>query len=422
MIQKRTNTLIHILLLLTALAISIHPIMDTDILYMLPTGDYILNNKIPDINPFITTNNMHIVIQNWLYCVILSIINNTAKMPGLYLFFVTQVYIYLTLLYKLIRPKNDPLMALIMTVLSGYTISYFNLRPEILTTTLILAQLWTLDKYRSSQNVKYLYTWPFIMLLEINMHASYWVMHYIILLPYIVPMLKTKWIKNNNLNRRELKYISIAILSTIPALFVNPYKTKMITYVFQALCSKEFKEVLPYIAEQGEGFKNIIVFIILMISMILLTLTIYQKKLTSTSLYMYMGLFILTCSAIKWVSLLPIGCAYISKDFITNKTIPEQKILNDKKEYKKTLFVLSSLAIMCVMIATKTQTFLSKGYQQLGSYVDYIQEQDPNAYVYTTFAKNNYLMYRGLRVHHDARPELYTQALYCLPVFQIRRT
>lgn len=411
--SKKTTKLIYFLLFIIAVIYTAHPLIDTDMYYMIPTGEYILKHGIPKTNPFITTEGLQIVIQNWLYCVLLAVMDNTVKLPGMYLFMVIQSYIYSILLYKLIKRKNDPILSLLCCALAGYTLMYFNIRPELTTTILLLIQLLALETYRDTHNKKYLYAIPIVMLLEINLHASYWVMHYVLLLPYFVPvfipMLKTKWIQNDNLNKHEIKDLIVPLILSIIVLFINPYEVKNITYVFQSVLSKEFKEVGQYITELKPGFTLFYANFFLLISAIIFTITIIKKKITSTSLFMFLGLFILTYFKYKWINMLPIGIIYILKDLIKNAKLPEHTIT--KKEYKKITLCLSLLLIICLVYSITEQKPISNKYATIDKYANYIKKENPDAYVLANFEENNYLLYKGFKVNHDGRPELYTKEI-----------
>ena len=249
------------------------------------------------------------------------------------------------------------------------------------------------------------------MLLEINLHASYWVMHYVLLLPYFVPvftpMLKTKWIQNDNLNKREIKDLIAPLILSVIVLFINPYGVKNITYVFQSVLSKEFKEVGQYITELKPGFTLFYANFFLLISAIIFTITIIKKKITSTSLFMFLGLFILTYFKYKWINMLPIGIIYILKDLIKNTKLPEHTIT--KKEYKKITLCLSLLLIICLGYSITEQKPISNKYTTIDKYANYIKKENPDAYVLANFEENNYLLYKGFKVNHDGRPELYTK-------------
>lgn len=410
-LDKQTTKVIYLLLLATALAFGTNHYTDTDLFYMIPTGQYILDHGIPQTNPFITTPGLQMTIQNWLYCIIITGIYNIAKSPGLYIFFIAQIYAMLTTLYKIIKPNNNPVLAFIAATISGYTVTYINIRPEMLTTTLILIQIYTLNRYRSTQKQKWLYIWPLLTLLEINMHASYWIMHYIILLPYFVPFIKTKWVMNDHLTKHEMKPVIITTLATIPTLFINPYGIKMITYVFQAILSPEFNMIKKHIGEQGHGYLSIEYLPILLITCTVVVLLIYKKKITSSTLYMFIGISLLLITSLKWINFEPIICALLSQTMIKNKQVKINNILNNDQEYKKTIAVLLGLCITTLILSIQSQSFLTQNYTNMKPLVNKIQTKNPNAYVYASFEKSNYLSYRGFKVHHDARPELYTKEL-----------
>jgi hypothetical protein len=211
---------------------------DTDLYYIIPTGRYILQNGIPYENPFITTAGQNIVIQNWLYCVIVAFIYNHLHSIGLWLLQLIIITAMVTIIFKFFDFKHseNKLMVIIFSLIIIKLFSYINLRPEILTFILIILEILGLEKYITTEKAYWLCLLPLTTLLEINCHASYWIMHFIVILPYCVPTLPAIS-RSKNTYIKNIKKLILPVFSMIVTLFINPYKVKAIRYVFDALKS-----------------------------------------------------------------------------------------------------------------------------------------------------------------------------------------
>lgn len=416
--QKQTLTktqintiIISLLMVWTTIVAVTHNYNDSDVYYIIPTGKEILANGIPHTNPFITTPNCKIIIQNWLYDVILAYIHIHAGKTGMYLFFWLQICMIILLTYRFLILKTDKFIALPIACISFLMFGYINLRPEMMTHILLLWELLILEKYKKDFYTKSIHLLPIIMLLEINMHASYWIMHYVILLPYMIPIPRTinqyLNIKNNGFSANQIKKLLLPVILSIAAMFINPYGKNMITYIWHSLTSKEFKLIQPNISEQLPLKLNSLHSMIIITTIIVLYIIYKQKNLTSTTLFMYLGFLLCTISKAKFIPMFLIGVLFLTKDLTKNRKI-KLHIKMSKPEYIATIVLLISVTILAKPLLPDTSNNL---FKHIDPYIHYLNQNDPDATIFTTFEYNNYFQYHGYKTYYDARPELYIKEI-----------
>lgn len=394
---------------------------DTDLYYMIPTGRYILENGIPYTNPFCITEGLPIIIQNWLYCMGIAFIYNHLHTFGLWMVMIVQLllmYFVLTEFFHIRSSRNKILIgfasAFIMAVFS-----YLSLRPEIITFVLVMAELLGIEKYRTTGKVRYAWLLPLTVLLEINLHASYWVMHYILLLPYLVPVPKFLKLRNKAMTTAECNKIVLPLLTSAGCLFLNPYGYKNILYVFHSLQSNVFS-VVTISEQQAFSIKSLYAAMVLFF-LYLLRRAHRNRILDSVSFFMGIGTFILVIDKIKWIAFFAIGFAYVIRCF-TSEWEKNNRFNFGEIRIPMCCTVVLAVAYLVIGYAfvdyeplffdTKTDEYMLKTNfvsisEEMNSIGDYLDEHDPDARIFARFEHNNYFEFRGYRVFYDARPELY---------------
>lgn len=297
--------------------------VDTDVFYIISTGNYILFHGIPHTNPFITTPGMPIIIQNWAYCVMIAWVKRSLGTAGLFILTILMIAgVYLVVRSLVAKTVTDPWVRLICTVILTNLFGYLNLRPEILTFLLIILELYGVIKYRQTGKRRYLGMIPVTMLAEVNFHASYWVMHLIVLLPYLVMFPYKRVAQTYMIGKMRRTLILTAILS-MPFLFMNPYGLENATYVFDAMASGALK--LMKISELLPFALNDLTYVPPILGSVLLFFYGLEHSgkrteqgkiltLTSTVVWMWGGFLILVISKAKWYPFFMLGTLYLFKD------------------------------------------------------------------------------------------------------------
>lgn len=436
-----TNKLLfamEIAVLLMIIMIFITDYTDTDLYYLLANGKYILKHGIPHTNPFVFApfkggSLPDIVIQNWLYCVIVAGISKIAGSLGLCILeFIFIIGMMFTMyIFLKIRGSNwNKTLTLIVLAITLICFGYINLRPQMFTFILIMTEIICIEKVIKTGNTKYLFIIPLCTLIEINIHASYWIMHYVVFFPYMIPMKKIfkDKIPNSlcdNFKKKQYKPIFITWLMMAVSLFINPYGADSILYVFKALHDNVFGFIT--IVEQQPlsfGKPTIELFLIFIVVFVIFIAMIYKKRIKFSTIFMYLGFTLLISLQIKWLSFYVIGILFVLSDFIKYLETTKLKEVKISLAYKWfyigctfMMAVLFLLIVITTVVSTKefkpTEEALNTPNATISKdeikIAEYLKEHNTDK-VFTQWDSGNYYEYKGIKVLMDARPELYTIA------------
>ncbi len=379
-------------------------VFDTDLLYFIPNGEYILENGIPYINPFISTPNLPIVIQNWLYCVICAWAYHLGSW-GLFALKMLITLIALALCFYFLRDIKSIAYKCIYVSIFIMCFFYWSIRPQIATFILCMIEVIGLENYNKSEKVGWLFLIPLSTLLEINIHASYWIMHYIILLPYFVPFFKD--VTTNTNIRGEKKILTICTFSLLGLLvmFINPYGLDNILYVFKALGDSTF-EICNNIYEQQTGGLFSIYGFCIIAMVFIFAIGLAKKKIDSVTFWMFLGFASLSIYKVKFLPFFGFSVLYLLRCFNNPK---ELKVKRGAIALVLVLFITLLDFDICIDPMSEENP---DGFAYLAEMVDYLDEnEDKDVSIMAYFQWENYFEYRGYKVYLDARPELYTEEM-----------
>ena len=373
---------------------------DTDLYYFIPNGEYILKHGIPYINPFISTPNVPITIQNWLYCVIVALANRLGKW-GLFTLHTMLVFGTMALVFYFLKGVKSSKFKVLYFVIFAYSFSFWTIRPQMLTFILCMGTVIGVEKYNETGKIAWLLLIPLTALIEINTHASYWIMHYIILLPYFVPFFSKIVINKNIKDKKKALNILLFSLIGLGVLFINPYGIKSITYVFEALGNSTF-DICSNIMEQQSGELFSFWGFMIIVSIFVFAIALCYKKIDSVTFWMFIGYTILGIYKLKFFSFFGFGVLYLLR---TLNDVPKIKIRNGLA----LLLIVFSITLSDLSINPEN---LCDAYLKLEEMADYLDEhEDLNTSVMAQFQYENYFEYRGYKVYLDARPELYSEEI-----------
>ncbi len=405
-------------------------LFDTDVYYMLATGRHILLHGISHENPFISTPGQGIVVQNWLYCAVLAFVYSYLHSFGLWLFLLLSISAMAAVIFEFFdfRHSDNRAMIGIFAVIVIMFFGYVNLRPEIFTFVLIMLEIIGTEKYRDTGKVRYLWLLPLSTWLEINGHASYWILHYVVMLPYIVPVVfkKISRVTDSHIpNKMTGKMVPFLLLMT-GVLFINPYGFDAVAYIFHSLGSGVLK--LVGISEQ-QPYSLMDVHAFWYITMLFIFFCMWwHKKLASTDFYMFAGFAALFMTAAKWQPFFAVSSVFLFRAMYNyTKGHDGYRIANLKVPAVCSGLIIAMVCSVFIMLARrndimacfdiKTDDYMTydavKGtsFESFAPMADYLDENDPDAAVFALFEQSNYFEYRGYKVFSDARPELYVREI-----------
>lgn len=390
--------------------------MDTDNYFILAEGRDILENGIKYTNSFTVVDGLDIVVQQWSWCVLIYWIYSILGNLGLILVCIAETVIIGVLLFLLGRIKKvDSSTLLILVSVFLYLFSEFiSTRPNAITIILLLLQLLILEKCKCSNN-KYAgilipLSMMVIMLLEINIHASMWIFHFLFLLPYVFPP-----IKNFATNFKKRRYNNVpflvSFLPMIGVLFVNPYGVDGILYLFRAY-GNELNSI--GIAELQRVEITSLTGAMLVISLLFYigAYMVKKKPISAETFYLFIGTFILGCMCYRNYYYACIGFFMLLCDFLKGK---DHGTIHDfiNKQTKPVMLIAACGLTFCVWYAVDTGAHQEIDWEgepiKAAEYLDNNATSD--ATVYTEFNNGAYMEWKGYKVYIDARPELFMKEI-----------
>lgn len=390
--------------------------MDTDSYFILAEGRDILESGIKYTNSFTVVEGLDIVVQQWLWCVLMYGIYSILGNLGLILVCIAETVIIGALLFLLGRIKKvDPSTLLILVSVFLYLFSEFiSTRPNAITIILLLLQLLILEKCKCSNN-KYAgvlipLSMMVIMLLEINIHASMWIFHFLFLLPYVFPPIKNFVA---NFKRRRYNYVPflVSFLPMIGTLFVNPYGLDGILYLFRAY-GNELNSI--GIAELQRVELTSLTGAMLVISLLFyIGFYMVRKKPIAAEIFcLFIGTFILGCICYRNYYYACIGFYMLLCEFLKGKD--HYRIHNFINKQSKPVMLIAACGLaFCIWYAVDTGTHQEIDWEgEPINAADYLDKNaTSDATVYTEFNNGAYMEWRGYKVYIDARPELFMKEI-----------
>lgn len=168
---------------------------DPDTWFLAATGRWIVENRtIPQVNPFTIHENLYMIVQQWGMCVLeYFLVTHGATAKSVYLVVVYTAALLLTYCYldcffkgSKISKEEKIYRTALVTIVAGIHLTVIaNTRPSILSYCNILFLLIAVRAYNASGKKCYLLAGLLSSILEINVHASFWPVLFIMILPYV---------------------------------------------------------------------------------------------------------------------------------------------------------------------------------------------------------------------------------------------
>ncbi len=387
--------------------------LDNDLWFLLKHGEYVLNNGFPTIEPFSMHENLTFVMQQWLSSCFFYLTYHWLGEIGLGILVAIIFLLIIIIIQKigLLLTNNKFYLASLITIITSLLLTNFMVtRPQIFSYLIILLLIYNLELYIKTKKIKYLYYLPILSILEINLHASMWLMLFLFILTYLIDAFnfKISFLKGEGYG--NIHFLIVLILMFLGG-FLNPYGFKNVTYL---LGSYNILEINIYIGEMQPvlitDLTGKLVFIT--IFLVLLTYIFFKKgKLKTRYLCLLLGTLYLTLSHYKgypWFligSLIPLN--YYLKDYFKN--------YNFHKKYSfkfKTIVILEYLIIIIFLFLisynNQNTSFLKN---QLVKSVNYLNNNySKDLTIYTNYNDGSYLLYNNYKVYLDPRAEVYLKA------------
>lgn len=409
--SKKVIIFLFIAIQLYILSISIWKYVSNDFFHLSNSGKLILedsNNLY--YNTSFVKQGYKTVIQQWLYDIPLYKAYEYMGMIGVSLFTTVQYAGLIYVVYKFFKLKGiDTTYALYGTLsIPFFLYSYLNCRPQMISLILFFLQFIAIEKYRASGKKAYLYTLPLLTLLQMNVHMTFWIFHFVFLLPYLVPPIFLKRLKDEHMN---IKPFIIPMILMAGSLFINPYGFKGIMTLFYCkdITKLNITEMQP-INVLSEEFISIVV-------MSVLAVRRYRKGMGSISLYFYAGTTVLLVLCYRNSIFFCIGAIMLLSDVIreVKQKLPqnEQLIKFARKFALIAGIVICSISsvLLCsdsFLADNKINVVLVTLPEDCVSYIKQSEEHPEGIKMYTPFNYGSYFIWSGIgHIYMESKSEPY---------------
>ena len=391
---------------------------NSDTYFLIATGRYIVeNHTFPDINPFIMHDGYSIIVQQWLFDVLMYGIYKLFGWFGIYIYSFVISLINVFFVYRLFGfyTNKTSIKLIMVSVFVSFVSKWFVARPMSISLFLLIAIVLIVKKYQQNHKITPLFLIPIISLLLVNVHSSMWPMLFIIILPFIFPTdFPTVFNKSEVASFfkqwfTQHRHLLVTLIPTILIGVINPYGIKGMLYLPLSYGAASEGNIISEMGSAGL-ISDIGLFVVFTIICLYWYVSTKRKNIEMDLVYMTLGSIVMSALHVRnaWIltfSLFPITTMILDKSIIL------------KNKPAKTI---KSVFVVCCALIISLGIIVFKGYDlkpkdspaapvQAVAYLDQYDKND--LIVFNDFDNGPYLEFCGYKTFIDARPELFQKKI-----------
>lgn len=396
---------------------------NSDTYFIIETGRYIVDNGVvPTTNPFVIHENFGVIIQQWLFDVLIYGVYKVGGWTGIFIYSLVMLAISSVAMYAFFGFYSDNkklkliLLALCIAAGGGFATA----RPTSISFLLCLAVVAVMEKYRRAGKWPVLLWLPLISLATINIHAAMWPMLYVLMLPYIfpgnLPAVKTYgFVKSIVVFVKgwfsKWKCVLLAIIVMFAVSFINPNGLRGVGYLILSYGSASMGNISELMPPEMLSYHG--VWSLFTIALLVVYVNKYKRDMDMANFYMAAGTLVMALLHARNLWFLFFGAAPLFLDLLNNTNIAQHKerkitIIKEIAAFYGACFVIIIGVITCSSISlTVKDTAFSpiKAVECLDNY------EKEDIVLYTGFNNGAYMEMNGYKVYMDARPELFQKKI-----------
>lgn len=399
-------------------------VVDNDAWFIMSTGREILQNGFPYINPFTMIPDMGIIVQQWIPDVLTYLMFSNFGSLGLMVMVSSLYFITVFLMFKVgrmwVSKENGAVIVAYIGLLGVVLSTFISIRPTVYTMIFLLLEVLALEKYKRTNDIRWLVLLPVVSLCEVNFHASMWPLTLGVAVLYMIPIVQG--VKGLQLTpyRYRIAPIAVALLTMVAVGFINPYGINGMLYMALSYGSATYggiiTELEPTKMITAQGLACLALFALLV--WYVATRIKSKEGVDVTAVLFAVVTFALAVMHIRntWfflVATLPVVSILIGSKKFSNF------ILFKDDPFKAAVW---SLAFVFAFLAFIVGTVVSQPQKNIEEVDDdcipvvaiaYLDQAHPDAEsrselkIYNSFNSGGYLEWRGYKTFMDPRPELY---------------
>lgn len=395
--------------------------LDNDSWYVLAEGRYIAENGVFYEDVLSMHEGLNTVVQNYGYAVIFYWIFSIFGAPGIYISVIILNFLVCFLLYKIcmiISNKNVNLSLFIMIATDFIlALSFVVTRAQMVSYVIFLCLIYLLELYIKTDKIKYLWWIPLLSVLQINLHASLWLMFFLVMGAYIVDSIKNPKLKLQGYRTWPLVVVfAISILTGL----LNPYGVSMMTFIIAGYSNLVLKNLVAELRSFSPFVSTIESAIYISIFIISL-LCIYAKNREFRMRYilMWFGFLALGLHTFKGLSqfvlvmFIPLAllCRKVRIENVFDAKLARRAVVFWSGIVSVCLFIVL-LPIVSLSIEPNPDDNLVAAVDAIDANLEGMNKEDAKIYtVYTGYNTGGYLEYRGYKPYIDSRGEYFVKSI-----------
>lgn len=395
---------------------------DNDMWWLFATGREIVENGIPQMNPFSVWGDQTIVIQQWIPAVIDYLVYSAFGFAGIGVMVALLCLALAATAYALARTfshgRGSEVSFVAIALLLGCCSSYLTIRPQVWSMIAYLCTIIVLERYRRSNDPRQLLWLGLIMVIHINVHMSMALFDLVIMAAYLLPDLSREGGIKNKMCGYDRRWLLFAIVVCACLTCANPYGIDGALYLihsYDAAAYGDYIVEMKPITIPGKAYGWCMVAFVALGGVAIGKSGIRRCDLPL--IVLYIGTAVMSFQYVRNVWLVSIfAFALVALAFA--KTSFDTKVVILRDDPIKVTIASMACAIICISgIVTMQSNLMAEAHDSTTTPVDAVAYLDDHTdpgdtvNVFTHFNAGGYLEWRGYHVSMDARPELWNDAI-----------
>lgn len=267
----------------------------SDNYFMLANWREVLKNGFYTTDQLSMHNTYRASVEKWLSCAILYYLYNYTGMAGIYIVMIISGCLIAYLMYKLcFYTSENRMMSLLFTCVMYFMgIWFFTVRPQTLTTIILLIETLCLEHYARENNTKYLFIMPILSWLEMQLHSTIWPCFFLVMLPYIFDI--TVEGRKIRVNKKKTLRLMLCGSACFGSLFINPYGAWSVFYIFRSYNNPYMNACIGELAKPTVIEDGMFIWVLILV----FALVVGNKKMPFRYWLLCLGFFFFMFTALR---------------------------------------------------------------------------------------------------------------------------